>query len=222
MVLLPASLSESKVNKRSYQQFCGLALALDTVGERWTLLIVRNLLLGPKRYGELHAELPGITTNLLAKRLKEMEVGGLLHKADRRYALTERGLELEPVVMALGRFGAGLMTDGPTGGATAGFHVNIGWAMVAMKRRYQGTRSGRACLRIDDRAFVLTYGPEGVQVEEKPIAVADAEAAGLLRIGGALDELRPWLFAGQPPRGFIVSGPGFSGFCESFGLAAGP
>ena len=60
-------------SKRSYKQLCGLALALDRVGERWTLLIVRNLLAGAARYGDLARDLPGITTNLLAKRLKEME-----------------------------------------------------------------------------------------------------------------------------------------------------
>ena len=210
------------MNKRSYQQFCGLALALDTVGERWTLLIVRNLLLGPKRYGELQAELPGITTNLLAKRLKEMEAGGLLCKRERRYALSERGLELEPVVLALGRFGAGLMVDGPGAGATAGFHVNIGWAMVAMKRRYQGTRTGRAWLGVDGRGFLFTYGPDGVYVEERTIPIEEPAFSDLLHIEGPLDALQPWLFGGQSAAGFHISGPDFSGFCASFGLADQP
>ena len=65
---------------RSYHQFCGLARALDRVGERWTLLLVRNLLLGPRRYGELLDGLPGITTNLLAKRLKELEEQGIIER----------------------------------------------------------------------------------------------------------------------------------------------
>src|SRR5215831_6402600 len=101
--------------RRSYDQYCGVARSLDVVGERWTLLIVRNLLLGPRRYSDLLAELPGITTNLLAKRLKEMESAGLIEKHDQRrpggavvYALTATGAALEPVVMELGRWGGRL------------------------------------------------------------------------------------------------------------------
>src|SRR3954464_15345772 len=102
--------------KRSYNQFCGLAKALDIVGERWTLLVVRNLLLGPRRYSDLLAELPGLTTNLLAKRLQDLEAAGLVERRDGRasngavtYALTERGLALDPVVNELGRWGGALM-----------------------------------------------------------------------------------------------------------------
>jgi DNA-binding HxlR family transcriptional regulator len=70
---------------RSYNQYCGVAHSLDLVGERWTLLIVRNLLLGPQRYTELQRGLPGITTNLLAKRLKEMEEQGLIEPTQNAY-----------------------------------------------------------------------------------------------------------------------------------------
>src|SRR3954467_4811376 len=101
--------------RRSYDQYCGLARALDVLGERWTLLIVRNLLLGPQRYSELLRGLPGITTNLLAKRLREMEEAGTLGRlADAPGApssrLTTRGMELEPAIHALGRWGWGGMT----------------------------------------------------------------------------------------------------------------
>src|SRR3954447_24107788 len=96
--------------RRSYKQFCGVARALDVVGERWTLLIVRNLLLGPRRYSDLLRELPGITTNLLAKRLKEMEALGILAKVTggsphygEAYALSSLGEALEPAVMELAR-----------------------------------------------------------------------------------------------------------------------
>src|SRR3954452_20364550 len=98
--------------KRSYKQFCGLAKALDIVGERWTLLVVRNLLLGPQRYSDLLRELPGITTNLLAKRLQEMEARGVIEKTAgpptgpaQAYRLTSLGLALEPAIHALGRWG---------------------------------------------------------------------------------------------------------------------
>ena len=66
--------------RKSYRQYCGVARALDVVGERWFLLIARNLLLGPRRYSDLLAELPGITTNLLAKRLRELEALELVER----------------------------------------------------------------------------------------------------------------------------------------------
>lgn len=97
--------------KRSYDQFCALARALDLVGERWTLLLVRELLLGPRRYSDLLDGLPGIGTNLLAKRLQDLEAAGLVLRvtlpppASRAYELTKRGRELEPALVALARFG---------------------------------------------------------------------------------------------------------------------
>src|SRR5258706_5251392 len=96
---------EAKNERRSYRQFCGFARAVDVVGERWTLLVARNLLLGPRRYGDLLEELPGITTNLLAKRLRDLEAAGLVEKRAGAgvvtYALTERGLALDPVINEL-------------------------------------------------------------------------------------------------------------------------
>src|SRR3954466_14955886 len=99
------------MSRRSYGQYCGLAKALDVVGERWTLLVVRNLLLGPLRYSQLLRGLPGITTNLLAKRLQEMEEFGLIERTRdtptdgaQSYRLTQLGAGLEPVVHALGRW----------------------------------------------------------------------------------------------------------------------
>jgi DNA-binding HxlR family transcriptional regulator len=97
---------------RSYRQFCGLARALDVVGERWVLLIVRELLDGPRRYNELLGGLPGIATNLLADRLKSMEESGVLDRLDDgRYALTSWGQELHEVVYALGRWAGPLMAQ---------------------------------------------------------------------------------------------------------------
>ncbi len=98
--------------RRSYRQFCPTARSLDLVGERWTLLIVRDLLRGPRRYTDLRTGLPGMASNLLAQRLAEMEAAGLIqreHHTDPQprdvYVLTERGRELRPVLLALGRFG---------------------------------------------------------------------------------------------------------------------
>src|SRR2546428_8812379 len=105
---------------RSYGQFCGLAKSLDVIGDRWTLLIVRELLIrGPSRYTDLRIGLPGIPTNLLADRLRDMEEAGLLRRdmspapaAAAVYGLTPRGEALETVIAALGRWAAPLL-DAP-------------------------------------------------------------------------------------------------------------
>ena len=102
---------------RSYGQFCGLAKSLDVIGDRWTLLIVRELLIrGPSRYTDLRIGLPGIPTNLLADRLRDMEEAGLLRRdmspapaAAAVYGLTPRGEALETVIAALGRWAAPLL-----------------------------------------------------------------------------------------------------------------
>lgn len=102
---------------RSYGQFCGLAKGLDVIGDRWTLLIVRELLIrGPVRYTDLRGGLPGIPTNLLADRLREMEDAGLVRRdiapapaTAALYALTPRGAALEPVIAAVGRWAAPLL-----------------------------------------------------------------------------------------------------------------
>ncbi|HTK53860.1 MAG TPA: helix-turn-helix domain-containing protein [Gemmatimonadaceae bacterium] len=124
--------------RRSYDQYCGLARALDVLGERWTLLVVRNLLLGPQRYSELLRGLPGITTNLLAKRLQEMEAEGLVERGDgtsdaTAYRLTDLGRELEPAIHALGRWGWRRM-----GKPTSRDRRSVEWLLVALRRRYRG------------------------------------------------------------------------------------
>jgi DNA-binding HxlR family transcriptional regulator len=93
------------MTKRSYGQDCALALGLDVIGERWTLLIIRGLLTGPKRYSELLDQLEGIGTNLLATRLRELVEHGIARKTDAGYELTESGEALRPIVHALIRWG---------------------------------------------------------------------------------------------------------------------
>jgi DNA-binding HxlR family transcriptional regulator len=97
---------------RSYSQLCGIATALDVVGDRWALLVLRDLLIGPLRFGDLADGLPGIGTNTLAARLKHLEASGvisrrLLPMPERGtvYELTSYGRELEPILLALGRWG---------------------------------------------------------------------------------------------------------------------
>jgi DNA-binding HxlR family transcriptional regulator len=100
---------------RDYGQYCGITRALELVGERWALLIVRDLLVGPRRYGELAAGLPRIPSNILAARLKELQEAGIIRRAPRSrvivYELTPYGRELEPVVLALGAWGFKAMGD---------------------------------------------------------------------------------------------------------------
>jgi len=97
---------------RSYSQYCGVARGLDVIGDRWVLLIVRELLNGPRRYGELLDGLPGIATNLLADRLKTMQERGVIERdADDRYALTEWGEGLREIVFAIGRWSRPLMRE---------------------------------------------------------------------------------------------------------------
>ena len=106
------------MSRRRYGQFCPLAKALDVLGERWTLLIVRELLAGPKRYTDLRDGLPGLATDLLATRLRELQQTGVI---DRRevppptpatvYELTARGHALRPAILELARWGRPLLRD---------------------------------------------------------------------------------------------------------------
>jgi DNA-binding HxlR family transcriptional regulator len=97
------------VAAREYGQYDGVTRALELVGERWALLIVRDLLVGPRRYGELATGLPRVPSNILAARLKDLQAAGIIRRAPRSrvivYELTPYGRELEPAVLALGAWG---------------------------------------------------------------------------------------------------------------------
>jgi len=104
--------ASSQRPRKSYAQYCAVARALDVVGERWTLLIVRDLLMGPKRYTDLRAGLPGIATDMLTARLRTLEEAGFVRRRDLPppapatiYELTERGSRLGPAILALGQVG---------------------------------------------------------------------------------------------------------------------
>jgi DNA-binding HxlR family transcriptional regulator len=110
-----------RVAHRTYGQFCSAAKALDVIGERWTLLVVRELLLGPRRFSDLLAVLPGVGTGLLASRLKQLEAAGVIRReqlpppaGSRVYQITDAGLGVGLVVKALADWGARLLdTPGP-------------------------------------------------------------------------------------------------------------
>ncbi|MCQ9135483.1 winged helix-turn-helix transcriptional regulator [Streptomyces hilarionis] len=146
--------------RRSYDQYCSAARALDVVGDRWTLLIVRELLAGPRRYTDLHADLPGVSTDVLASRLKDMERDGL---ATRRrlpppgaayvYELTGRGRELLPVLQALGAWGEGELGERrPTDALRA--H----WFALPLARGLTG--EGLVEVRLDEGDFHLFVGAQ--------------------------------------------------------------
>jgi DNA-binding HxlR family transcriptional regulator len=99
--------------KRTYRDSCGIARALDIVGERWALLVVRELILGPKRFTDLREGLPRLGPDMLAQRLRDLEEAGVVRRrtlpapaASRVYELTEWGADLEPVLLELGRWGS--------------------------------------------------------------------------------------------------------------------
>src|SRR3954453_5164333 len=98
---------------RTYGDACGVARALDVIGDRWALLVVRELLLGPKRFTDLRAGLPGVGPDVLAQRLRDLEEAGAVERrvlappaGSKVYELTDRGRDLEPVILALGRWGS--------------------------------------------------------------------------------------------------------------------
>ncbi len=118
---------------RSYGQFCALAKALDLIGDRWTLLIVRELMArGRARYTEIRAGLPGIASNLLAERLRELEITGIVEReeapppvATALYSLTVRGQALRPVLRELGRWGAPLLAEASSSDEIRGHWIGL-------------------------------------------------------------------------------------------------
>ena len=89
-----------------YGQYCPISRAVEVLGERWTVLIIRDLLLGNVRFNELSRASPGLSRSLLSKRLRQLERAGIVDHVDDRYELTEAGMELEPLVFGIGQWGA--------------------------------------------------------------------------------------------------------------------
>jgi DNA-binding HxlR family transcriptional regulator len=131
------------VSSRSYSQYCAIARALDVVGDRWVLLIVRELFGGPKRYVDLQAGLPGVSTDMLAGRLRDLEGEGLVSRrtlpppaGSKVYELTPRGRELEPVLGALARFGVPLL-----GAKGRGDEFRVEWISAPLQLMFDVDRS---------------------------------------------------------------------------------
>jgi DNA-binding HxlR family transcriptional regulator len=164
------------LSERSYKQYCGVARALDLIGERWALLVVRELVLGPKRFTDLRQGLPGIATNVLSLRLRQLERDGVVTR--RRlpppapaqvYELTEHGRELVPIMLALGRWGASTM-----GQRLPDQAIRAEWLAVALKAFFDSEAAAglnatigldldgaRFTLRLDDGRLDVTPGGNG-------------------------------------------------------------
>jgi DNA-binding HxlR family transcriptional regulator len=174
---------------RSYGQFCGLARALDAVGDRWSLLIVRELLLGPMRYGELVASLGGIATNLLADRLRSLESCGVIERrlgptSGVVYALTPWGSQLREAIEALIRWSFPLMARGPGGDP-----MQPRWLAIALEALLRGRTARRpAELGIEASGLFMTLridkdGPHvTLQPDRRPDTILEADAAVVLGV----------------------------------------
>jgi DNA-binding HxlR family transcriptional regulator len=163
---------------RTYGERCAAARALDLVGERWALLVVRELLLGPKRFTDLRAGLPNAKPSVLSQRLREFEEGGVVRRRKLGpptgtwvYELTDFGHELEPVVIALGRWGRRLPM--PAGAARG-----IDSLVLALKWRFDphaaGGLEGTYELHLNDDCFGIEIADGRIETERREVDEPDA------------------------------------------------
>jgi DNA-binding HxlR family transcriptional regulator len=199
--------------RRGYRQACGIARSLDIIGERWSLLIVRELLLGPKRFTDLRAGLPGASPNALTDRLAELTGSGVIRRrqlpppaASWVYELTDRGRQLEPIVLALGDWALGIPAR------TEQTFLSIDSLMLNIRTYYTPPDDSPAAgilVRIADDSGTRTFGvwldPDGAEVRheppEQPDAVITTDIPTLLRVLGNPDQL-----AKIPKRRLTISG----------------
>ncbi len=194
--------------RRSYGDPCGTARALDVVGERWALLVVRELLFGPKRFTELSRGLPAMSQNVLAARLRELETDGIVCNyrlgppaSTRVYELTSRGYELEDVLIALGRWGSVVPLDAMDAGA----ELSVDGFALALKTQFDRHRAGSLRVRVE-----LCLDGDRFRAE-----IADGEftiARGAVRepevvLDGDVATLRSVVFDGLPLADALRSHP---------------
>ncbi|HTX13136.1 MAG TPA: winged helix-turn-helix transcriptional regulator [Solirubrobacteraceae bacterium] len=187
--------------RRTYGDACGIARALDVIGERWAILVVRELLLGPKRFTDLRAGLPRLGPDILSQRLRELEEAGVVSRdqlpppaGSRVYRLTDWGRELEPVVLGLGRWGS--RAPFPNGHETLGVDA----FMLALKTLYHPARADGLIgttyeIRLAGQPFEVR--PTDTQLDiahgsvSDPLATIEADPATLQAIlwhGSSLDD----------------------------------
>jgi DNA-binding HxlR family transcriptional regulator len=186
---------------RSYDDPCGIARALDRVGERWALLVVRELLLGPRRFTDLKAGLPDASPNVLSQRLKELEEAGVVGwrtlpppAASTVYELTPRGRELEPVLIALARWGS--REPLPKG------ELSASALMLALRTTFVPGALERGTLQL-----VVDGEPFAATVEGGALVITRGEAtAPGATLTTTTKTLRGVVFAGKEPRGIEIAG----------------
>jgi DNA-binding HxlR family transcriptional regulator len=220
MKLEKVTKNKSDREKRWYDDACGTAHALELVGERWSLLIVRELMFGPRRFGDLRASLPGISANVLTQRLEGLEAAGILLRrrleppaSVQVYELTPWGYEAEPIFQALGRWAARSPRHDPTLPLSATSLI-LSFRTMFDPRRAQGL-DATLCLRLGGQGYGirigggrLEAGPGGCEgaalvLTGEPSTVAAAvyggvpveqlEAGGLLRVDGDRSQLARFL-----------------------------
>jgi DNA-binding HxlR family transcriptional regulator len=161
------------MSHRSYNQYCGLAYALDIVGERWTLLIIRELIAGPRRFTDLMDGLPGISTNLLSERLKSLEQQGLLCRrllpppaGSTVYELTSLGRALETTLIELGKWGSRFVPSSPEDA----FLLNAGSYALTLKTFFRPEKAHRISetyeLHIDNEVLHVKIDEGELQVQQ--------------------------------------------------------
>jgi DNA-binding HxlR family transcriptional regulator len=199
------------VPTRVYGQYCGFARALELIGERWALLVIRDLLVGPKRFSDLQRGLPKIPSNVLTARLKELEEAGIVRRRAQAlpaggvvYELTEDGRELEETAIALGRWGAKhlgapradeIVTDDSlamalrtifrpeaAGHDDIGFELHVGEIVVNAQVHDGTVVVGRGTLPAPD--LVVESGPEIRALMAWEITPKEALANGTVRVRG--------------------------------------
>ena len=162
--------SRKKEEKRRYDDACGLAHALDLVGERWAMLVLRELAYGPRRFSELKTDLPGISANVLTQRLTELEARGLVRKTKlpppasvQVYEATEWGLEAVPIIASLGRWAARSPLHDPTLPMS---HVSLLMSLQTLiSAELAEGLTARICFRLGDAAYVATVANGGLEVD---------------------------------------------------------
>ena len=176
-------LEKTTKSSRTYNDACGTAHALDLIGERWALLVMRELMLGPKRFTDLKADLPGISANVLTQRLEGLEAHGLLRRrklpppaSAQVYELTDWGYEAEPIVQTLGRWA----TRSP--GHDPRLPLSATSLMLSFRTMQDPTRVGdldaRIGFRIGAETFVARVADSRVHTERGDVEDADAIFTG--------------------------------------------
>ena len=163
---------------RTYDDGCAAAHALDLVGERWALLVVRELLLGPKRFTDLKSGLPHVSPNVLAQRLRDLESAGVVRRgklpppaASRIYELTEWGRDLEPVIIALGRWGVRSPTKPPDA------ELGVDSLILSFRTMFDPDRAGGldACyeFRLGENSFRAEVAAGRLEIERGSLGAPD-------------------------------------------------